>query len=81
MLVSSALIGASHVDQLSNYAVADIFGNDATSTRAVIIEATYICFPTARQRHRATCLPRPRAVREWTARRAAPIPSHGGEKR
>jgi hypothetical protein len=37
--------------------------------------------PDPRQRHRAYVPPRPRAAQEWTSRRAAPIPSHGGEKR
>ena len=58
-LVSNTLIDASHVDEPIDYVVADIFGNNnATSTAAVIIEATCIRFPTrvsdiARTRRRA----------------------------
>jgi hypothetical protein len=81
-LVSNTLIDASHVDEPIDYVVADIFGNnDTTLTAAVIIEATCIRFPTRVSDIAFTRRPRPRAVQEWTSRRAAPVPSHGGEKR
>ena len=46
-----------------------------------MIEATCIRFPTRVSDIAFTRRPRPRAVQEWTSRRAAPVPSHGGEKR
>jgi hypothetical protein len=46
-LVSNTLIDASQVDEPIDHVVADIFGNNnTTSTAAVIIEATCIRFPT-----------------------------------
>jgi hypothetical protein len=39
------------------------------------------CYSIRRQQHRARIAARLRAAQEGNSRRAAPIPSHGGEKR
>jgi hypothetical protein len=55
-LLSNTLIDASHVDEPIDYVVAYIFGNNnTTSTAAVIIEATYIRFPTRVSDIACTC--------------------------
>ncbi|MGB7098376.1 MAG: hypothetical protein WBD95_06350, partial [Xanthobacteraceae bacterium] len=51
-LVSSTRIDVSHVDQPIDYVFANIFGDNATSTRAVIIEATYIALRARRAQER-----------------------------
>ena len=81
-LVSNTLIDASHLDEPIDYVVADIFGNNnTTSTAAVIIEATYIRFPTRVSDIACTC--RRAQGRPRNGQLGAPhqFLLHGGEKR